>query len=227
MTYVTLDTVRNDLTYLLGNESQITPWPVSYDNFIQRALERISRRVDFDFGKTVGTVTFTNGVGALPTNARQSPELDVRVINSGQLDDYVFSPIPYEKQDLYTQGDYKYWVTTDTQGIQYLNTKDTNIPTVTVRYSLAAPTINSSIGTNFPSSMAIAKGALIYVREGEDKDADTAPEEAKFTNELEEIIAAMDRNQPLGPAPYIADISGHYTGDIHTSDYPFETIRSS
>lgn len=222
---VTQDQVKNDLTYLLGNETQLSPWPASYDNFIQKSLERIARFVDFDFGKTTATITLTSGAGNLPTNARQSAELDVRFVRSGQLDDDIFEPIPYEKKDSYSQGDYKYWITTDSTGVQTLNTTETNTSAVSVYYSLAAPTLNASIGTNFPSSMVIAKGALIYVREAEDKDADVAPEDAKFRIELEEVIAAMRRNQPIEKAAYIAD-KYHQTGEVGDYDYSYRNLRT-
>lgn len=219
---VSLDDVRNDITYLLGNETQISPWPTSYDNFIQKALQRITRYTDFDFGQTTATISLTSGVGSLPTNARQSPELDVREVVDGFDNDNVFTPVPYQDKDQYGTGDYRYWLTTDSTGVQTINTTEPTVAAVTARYSLAAPTLNASIGTNFPSSMVIAKGALVYIREAEDKDADTAPEDAKFRIELEEVISAMQRNQPIEHARYV----GGYTGDPGERDYKFSTLRT-
>lgn len=219
---VSLDDVRNDITYLLGNETQISPWPASYDNFIQKALERITRYTDFDFGQTTATISLTSGIGSLPTNARQSPELDVRESVAGLDNDNVFTPVPYQDRDKYGPGDYRYWLTTESTGVQTINTTEPTVANVTARYSLAAPTLNASIGTNFPSSMVIAKGALVYIREAEDKDADTAPEDAKFRIELEEVIAAMQRNQPIEYARYV----GGNTGDPGERDYQFSTIRT-
>lgn len=219
--------VFTDLSYLVGNDTIPSPIPSNWGTFVQRALERISRAVDFDFGKVVATVSLTSGVGSLPTNARQSPDLDIRIVNSSQNDDYIFTQTTYEKFDSYTMGDYRYYVTTSQAGIQSITTTETNTPAVSVRYSLAAPTINASIATNFPSSMVIAKGALIYVREAEDKDADTGQEEAKFTNELEEVISAMERTQPTVKAVTEQDVAGKQTGDLFTGDdYAFERINT-
>lgn len=175
MAQVNQNDVFSDLSYLVGNDIIPNPVPNNWSSFVQRSLERISRIVDFDFGKVVTTLSLTNGFANLPTNARQSPNLDIRVVSS-QNDDYIFTQRTYEQFDNYTQGDYRYYVSTSQDGVQSITTTETGRPAVSVRYSLAAPTINASIATNFPSSMVIAKGALIYVREAEDKDADTGQE---------------------------------------------------
>lgn len=227
MAQVTLTDVESDLSYLVGNDSIPSPVPSNWQPFIQRSLERIARIFDFDFGKVIATVSLSNGIGALPSNARQDPDLDVRIVNSSQGDDNVFRQVSYEESDNYTQGDYRYWVLTGQDGTQTLYTTETSTPAVTVRYSLGAPTINASIATNFPSSMVIAEGALIYVRRAEDKDADTAQEEAIFQNELEEVIAAMNRSEGTKSAVTAQDISGKYTGELTMGDdYKFERIQT-
>lgn len=227
MAQVNQNDVFSDLSYLVGNDIIPNPVPNNWSSFVQRSLERISRIVDFDFGKVVTTLSLTNGFANLPTNARQSPDLDIRVVNSSQNDDYIFTQTTYEQFDNYTQGDYRYYVSTSQDGVQSITTTETGTPAVSVRYSLAAPTINASIATNFPSSMVIAKGALIYIREAEDKDADTGQEEAKFTNELEEVISAMEREQPNVKAVTEQDVAGKQTGEIFEGDsYAFERINT-
>lgn len=229
---VSLTDVQTDLAYLLGEQSIPSTGSTDYTVrgvFIQRGLERIARFVDFDFSFAMATVSLVAGAGSLPTGTRANPQLDVRVTNSSQRDDYIFSPTTYEQFDSYSQGDYKYYLSANANtGIQSVVTTETTVPAVTVRYSLAAPTLNASISTNFPSSLVVAKAALIYQRESEDKDADTAPEIAKFQQELEEVIAVMDRTQPEKYATYIGDKVGKQTGEVFNSatDYKFSNIKA-
>lgn len=226
-----LDDVQLDLAYLMGEQSLPASTSSDYitrQQFIQRGLERIARSVDFDFGVANATVSLTSGTGSLPTSARQSPNLDVRITNSSTMDDYVFDQTTYEKFDNYGPGDYKYYVNTSTTtGVQSIVTTERTTANVTVRYSLSAPTLNASVATTFPSSMVIAKAALIYQRESEDKDADVAPEIAKYQQELEEVIAAMRRNQPPEYATYIGDKYNKQTGEVFNSatDYRFSRLN--
>ena len=107
--------VLQDMSYLLGEASVPTSGIDDRKRFIQRGLERIARLYDFDEMYALATVSLTlNGrfyTGALPSDSGESPSLDVRVLNNGSNDDYVFDKIPYEDQDKYQVSDYKYWLT--------------------------------------------------------------------------------------------------------------------
>lgn len=208
--------VLQDMSYLLGEASVPTSGIDDRKRFIQRGLERIARLYDFDEMYALATVSLTlNGrfyTGALPSDSGESPSLDVRVLNNGSNDDYVFDKIPYEDQDKYQVGDYKYWLTGSANDYT-INTRD-NVGNVTVRYLQKAPTINASISTTFPSSMVIARAALVYYRQAENPLADISQDEALFQRELEEVIARQQRNRSVGRAVGIQEVNDEFTGQV-------------
>lgn len=201
-----------DMSYLLGEQSIPTSGIEDRKAFIQRALERIYRLYDFSEFKSIATVTITNGQGTLPADIGESPDMDVRVVNSGNGNDYIFEQIPYEEQDKYSAGDYKYWLT-GSAGDYTINTNDT-VSALTIRYIEEAPTINASITTSFPSSMVIARGALVYYKQAENPLADVSQDEALFQSELQEVIQRQIRNNPIVRAKGIQELNDTYTGSV-------------
>lgn len=208
--------VLQDMSYLLGEASVPTSGIDDRKRFIQRGLERITRLYDFDEMYALATVSLTasNGLstGTLPADAGESPDLDVRVINPGSNDDYVFTKIPYEEQDKAEAGDYKYWLT-GSEGDYTLTTRD-DVSALSVRYLQKAPTINASISTTFPSSMVIARAALVYYKQAENPLADVAQDEALFKSELEEVIARQNRNRPVTRAVSVMELNNSFTGQV-------------
>ncbi len=208
--------VLQDMSYLLGEASVPTSGIDDRKRFIQRGLERIARLYDFDEMYALATVSMTLSgnfyTGSLPSDAAESPDLDVRVIQSGTDNDYIYDKIPYEDQDKYQVGDYKYWLT-GSAGDYTLNTRDSNTPLV-VRYLQTAPTINASVSTTFPSSMVIARAALVYYRQAENPLADISQDEALFQRELEEVIARQQRNRSVGRAVSIQEVNDGFIGQV-------------
>lgn len=206
-----------DMSYLLGEASVPTTGIDDRKQFIQRGLERIARLYDFDEMYAIATISLTISnnnfyTGSLPADAGESPKLDVRTINPGTNDDYVFSQVPYDEQDKALAGDYKYWLTGSVGG--YTMTTRDNVGSVTARYLQKAPSINASISTTFPSSMVIARAALVYYRQAENPLADIAQDEALFKSELEEVISRQQRNRPVFRAVSIMELNNKFTGQI-------------
>jgi hypothetical protein len=217
MSVINQTDVLLDLSYLLGESSIPTSGIDDRKAFIQRGLQRIVRLYDFDEMYALATVSLTLGSnsfysGALPADAAESPDLDVRVINPGTNDDYVFEKVPYEDQDKAVTGDYKYWLTGSAN--DYTMTTRDDVSNVVVRYLQSAPTINASISTTFPSSIVIARAALVYYRQAENPMADIAQDEALFKTELEEVIARQNRNRPVGRAKSIMELNDVYSGSV-------------
>lgn len=208
--------VLQDMSYLLGEASVPTSGIDDRKRFIQRGLERIARLYDFDEMYALATVSMTLSgnfyTGSLPSDSGESPALDVRVINTGSNDDYVFTKIPYEDQDKAQAGDYKYWITGSANDYT-ISTRD-DVGSVTVRYLQKAPTINASVSTTFPSSMVIARAALVYYRQAENPLADISQDEALFQRELEEVIARQQRNRSVGRAVSVQEINGQHIGQV-------------
>lgn len=200
------------MSYLLGEQTIPTTGIEDRKQFINDALERIYRSYNFNETYAVATVSITNGVGTLPSDIGESPAVDVRVINAGSNNDYVYEQIPYEDQDKYVDGDYKYWLT-GSAGNYTLNTKDTQSQVI-VRYIQESPQINASVSTTFPSAMTIARGALVYYRLAENPDADTSQDEAFFQKELQEVISRQQRNRPVRRVKSVMELNDHYTGRV-------------
>lgn len=210
---VYLADARLALAVLLGEETVSSSWPASRDSALQWSLERISRYYDFDFGVITTTpATDSTGIAAL-TGYRTDPDLDVRIVNTGAGNDFIFDPVAREDFDNFSTGSYRYFVSTDAAGVQTLHTTEAS-QTLQVVGSAAAPVLSAIVPSNFPSALAIAKGALIYVREYEDKDADTSVEDAKFMQIVGEIIGAENRSRGPRRAIGIQEHTGHHTGEV-------------
>jgi hypothetical protein len=194
---VNLTDVQTDLAYLLGEQSAPATTNSDYvvrQTFIQRALERAYRAYPFGFNRLTATVSLTSGIATLASSVMQDSILDVRQVITGTNNDNVYERVTNTDSDNYPQGNYKYWLT-GYQGALLLNSVEADT-TLTYRYTTSAPVLNASISTPFPSSMALARGALIYYRQAEDPQADVAQEEALFSGELSEIISQFNRSRP-------------------------------
>lgn len=212
MSSISQNDVLLRMSYLLGEQSIPTTGIEDRKQFINDALGRIYRSYNFNELQAIATVTVTAGAATLPSDIGESPSLDVRVINAGSDNDYVYEQIAYEDQDKYVDGDYKYWLT-GSAGSYTLNTKDSQ-GTLIVRYMQDSPAINASVSTTFPSAMTIARGALVYFRLAENPDADTSQDEAFFQRELQEVIARQNRNRPIRRSKSIMELNNHFTGRV-------------
>jgi hypothetical protein len=216
MASITQDNILLDMSYLLGEQSIPTSGTEDRKRFIQAALERVYDKYNWDEARAITTLTIALSgsyyAGTLPSDIGRSPKLDVRVQNSGTNDDYIYEQIPYEERDNYAVGDYKYWLT-GSEGSYTLNTKDST-DNLIVRYTQKAPSINASVSTTFPSSMVVARGALVYYRQAENPLADVSQDEAFFQNELQELIAKQNRNRPQKRYKGVQEVNGQYPGRI-------------
>lgn len=194
---VNLTDAQTDLAYLLGEQSPPSVSSSDYNvraTFIQRALERAYRAYTFPMNKLTATLSLVNGVATLPSAVMQDSVLDVREVIAGRNNDHIYREVDYVDSDNGTTGEYEYY-RDGYQGAYTLRSNE-NDTTLTVRFSSGVPILNGSISTPFPSSMALARGALIYYRQAEDPQADIAQEEALFSGEVSEIIAQYNRSRP-------------------------------
>ena len=221
---VTQDQALSDLSFLLGE----TVFPATSTvpdraRFVQAALERVYRAYNWELAEINTTLTLVNGIVSAPADLDvDDPIIDMRIKKDqpglGVGSDLIFTKVSYDDQDSFGPGDYVYWVT-GTPGAYIINTDQagdasTANAAVSFRYKQVAPAINASIQTPFPSSMALARGALAYYRQAEDPQADISQVEAFFQRELEEVIATQIRNEPDKPAKNRHSVRGTYIGDI-------------
>lgn len=211
---IDLSDVQLDLAYLLGEQSAPSESASDYAvraTFIQRALERAYRAYDFPSNKLTQTVVASNYIATLASGVLQDSVLDVREVVSGANNDNIYKEIDYSEQDEQSAGNYTFYRTGTENLVLHLSQAS---PTLTVRHTSSVPILNASISSPFPSSMAIARGALIYYRQAEDPQADISQEETVFQVEINEIIAQYNRSRPR---PKLADshqTNGTYVGDI-------------
>lgn len=205
--------VLQDLSYLLGETSVPSSGIEDRQAFIQRTLERVYRAYDWPMNKAIATIQLLSGIATLPTTVHQDSIVDIRTKGSGTGDDSVYSQIAYKDQDNFSAGTFRYWLT-GYEGAYLLNTNETTNDILTIYYEQTTPVINASITTPFPSSMALARGALVYLRQAEDPQADIAQEEYLFQMELEEVIAQYNRSKPPVRGRTLHEMGHTHIGDI-------------
>ena len=213
MAAVTQTAVMQDLSYLLGETSVPSSGTEDRQAFIQRSLERVYRAYNWPMNKVVSTITLANGTANLPTNVHQDTVLDIRVIGTGAGTDKVYSRVSYAYQNNYGGGTYRYWLT-GYEGTYVFNTNETGSATLTLYYETTVPVINASITTPFPSSMVLARGALVYLRQAEDPQADISQDEYLFQMELNEVIAQYNRSKPAVRGRTLHEMGHTRIGDI-------------
>lgn len=97
MSSISQNDVLLRMSYLLGEQTIPTSGIEDRKQFINDALGRIYRSYNFNEAMAVATVTVTAGVGSMPSDIGESPAIDVRVINPGTNNDYVYEQIPLRR----------------------------------------------------------------------------------------------------------------------------------
>lgn len=207
---ITRTQIMTDLSYLQGEQTVPTSGVSDREAFIQRTVEEVYRTYAFPQTMTSATVSLTSNVATLASTYYPNGPLDVRVVNSGAQDDYVFTEIPYDESDDYKQGQYKYWLTGGDPNF-VINSKDADA-TLTVRYQTKPPQINATITIPFDDPMVFALGALRYMRIGENPEADITQEEDNFQVKLDQMIAQSVRKGVRGRRKTLSEKSGWTTG---------------
>jgi hypothetical protein len=218
MSTVSQSQILSDLNFLLGNTTVPTAI-TDQEDYIQRALQRIYYNYRFPMNTVLGTIQMNTGIGTLPSNVGQDGLIDVREVNVGPYTDNVYIQVSYQESNNYATGDYAYWLQ-GSEGNYTIYTSETSgsdtDPILTLLYTTSVPILNASINTNFPSSMAVAMGALKYYRLAEDPYTDVTPYENMFQLEMSEVIANVNRGRAQPRGVGLAEQWGTYTGDITT-----------
>lgn len=81
-------------------------------------------------------------------------------------------------------------------------------------YQIAPPTLNDEAGVPFPSAMAVAVGALLFAKQGENPTrADIQQEWDEWHSLLDRLAGRSYNNKPRRPQHYL-DRAGTYVGDV-------------
>jgi hypothetical protein len=211
--------IMSDLSYLLGESTVPTSGTAEFNTraeFIQRSLERVYRAYNFPMNQVTATFQAVNGVGTLPTNVGQDSIIDIRQVNTGPFTDNVYIQVNYSEHNDFQQNDFRYWLLGYEGNYTFYSSETQTTNVLTVLYTPELPVVNASISTNFPSSMCVAWGAIEYYRLAEDPYTDISPYELGFQRELNEVIAAYNRNRAMKRGITRSEQEGTYTGDITT-----------
>lgn len=189
-------TILETLSYLLGENSVPTSSIIdSRKRFIQHTLEEIYRSYPWTFAQGTATLSFSAGLATMPSDF-DSQQKVYSYFNTGNLETNVIE-INVGDQDMWQDGDYKFWIEPLNETTYLLKTKDTNYTDLTIKYQKQVPTINATVYTPFPDAMTVALGARRYVKLGQNPDADISQDEALFQKRLTENIAAQQLGRPL------------------------------
>jgi len=192
---VTQNQVLETLSYLLGENSVPTSSVAdSRRNFIQKTVEEVYRAYPWVFAGTTATLSIVDGVATLPSNFDSQQKIYAYFYSGDQQT--ALTEINIGDSDMYTDGQYKYWVEYD-NGAYLIRTKDTNYDTAVTKYQSSPPKLSATITTPFNDAMTLALGARRYVKLGQNPDADISQDEALFQKRLNENIAAAQVNRPL------------------------------
>jgi len=189
-------TILETLSYLLGENSVPTSSIIdSRKRFIQHTLEEIYRSYPWTFAQGTATLSFSAGLATMPSDFDAQQKV-YSYFNTGNLETNVVE-INVGDQDMWQDGDYKFWIEPLNETTYLLKTKDTNYTDLTIKYQKQVPTINATVYTPFPDAMTVALGARRYVKLGQNPDADISQDEALFQKRLTENIAAQQLGRPL------------------------------
>lgn len=161
--------------------------------FIASGVQRILRAFDFVQTKTYASITTdVNGrVSLAALKLGMLPGIDV--VTDGTRDyTYVTPSDRYH----YQSGNFYFNIVLEA-GVWVLYSSEGN-KTLTIGYYDTPDTITSGVSpvTIAFQPMVIAKAALIYYRQAQDPEADTAQEEDQFRQEIAELSEAQERRRP-------------------------------
>ena len=201
------------LSYLLGERTVPSTGTEGRKDFIQRTLNEVYRDYPFKFNEGLVTLSVASGIASLPSDFSldHTPFVNYTT-SSGTATDLELADVG--DQDAINIGDNKYWLTSTTgDGAYVLNTKEV-ISSVVVRYQKVPPTLGASVGTPYPSTMALALGAKRYYRMSQDPEADISQDEALFQKRHQEVVRAQQMSAPRNRRKSAQSIAGYSTGDF-------------
>lgn len=205
----TLDQALLGLAFLLNQTSVPAAERTRWTFFVTSGVERLYRSFDFDAAKV--TVDLTTG---------DDGRADLSDLNIGAIPAISFlgttesmgswQQVPPEEFQNFTQGDKRWCLERTEDGEWYVKTTEPGATIVLKHYE--GPVIANNQPVVF-TRMVIAKAALIYYRQAQDPEADTAPEEDQLKQEVSEITEQQNRNRAQRFATSRRDQMGHALGE--------------
>lgn len=208
-----LTDLLTSLAHSLGERSVNSTTSAPRTNFIQQTLAEAYQAYPWRFARTTATLAISNGIATLPSNYDDNHSPHVRFDNGSQIE---LDPVdPDDSEDL-ADGDRAYWIEAIDDTTYVLNTKDSDVSTISFRYQKQAPILDSgdTIKTPYPNKSTITLGARRYVKLGQNPDADISQDEKIFQNRLATDIASHQVPAPRKRRKTAHSQTGRYTGDF-------------
>lgn len=205
------------LAYLMGEKTVNSSTSAPRADFIQSALHDAYGEYPWIFARANATLSLSNGMATLPTL------YDARHASYGKFSqagaETRLDPVSdYDNGDV-SDGDRAMWIEPidGGDGTRYgIHVKDSDVSTVLFRYQKQEPTLDSSgtVGTPYPNKRTIALGARIYVKLGQNPDADVSQEESQFDKAIAKDIKRFQVQEPRRRKRTRQDLVGAATGDF-------------
>jgi len=205
---VTLDDALLALAYLLNQTVVPTAEKTRWVFYITSGIERLYRAFDFDMAKI--SVEFTADADGIVDLSDYELGIvpAIETVSDGTPGGeygYVFA----SEFSQYHQGDTKWHLQRTEDNEWQIKTTE---PSATLNVTFyEAPTISADQAIPF-TRMLIAKAGLIYYRQAQDPEADTAPEEDQLKQEVGEVIERQNRTRPQRFAQSARDVNNGYIG---------------
>lgn len=208
------------LAYLMGEKTVNSSTSGPRADFIQSALHDAYGSFPWRFARANATLSLSNGMATLPTtyDPRHASYAKFNSGTSGSLDTRLDEISDYDNGEV-QDGDRATWIEPidGGDGTRFgIHVKDSDVTTVLFRYQKVEPTLDSSglVGTPYPNKRTIALGARIYVKLGQNPDADVSQEEAQFSKALANDISQYQVQQPRRRRRTAQGQTGRSTGDF-------------
>lgn len=204
------------LAYLLGERSVNTTTSAPRADFIQSALHDVYGAYPWRFAKGLATLSLSGGLGTLPTN------YDDRHFSFGKFaqgtSEIRLDPVDANDDLELENGDRAMWIEPirGGDGTRYgLYTKDSDVSTVIFRYQQQEPLLDSSGTTKspYPNKRTVALAARIYVKMGQNPDADVSQDQKIAEKEIAKDVAAYQVQAPRKRRRTAQGQAGRTTGD--------------
>lgn len=209
------------LAYLMGEKTVNSSTSAPRADFIQSALHDVYGEYPWIFARDKTTLTLASNLATMPVDYDPRheawaflPDTTVATDDGVRLD--LISDV--DSHDL-VSGNRAMWIhpVQGGDGTRYvLRCKDTDVTSVYLRYQKQEPTLDSgnTVGTPYPNKRTIALGARIYVKLGQNPDADVSQEEKQYEKSIAKDIKRFQVQEPRKRRRTAQRQVGSFTGDF-------------
>jgi hypothetical protein len=214
MSNIVQSDVLTTLAYLMGERTVNATTSAPRADFVQSTLNEVYQANAWRFAQANATLTIVSGIATLPSTFDIAHPINVSFLSGTTEID--LDEIDIVDRDKVIAGNRAYWLDTNGDDTYVLNTKDTDVSTVLVRFQKKPATLdsNGAVTVPYPRKMTIALGARRYVKLSQNPDADISQDEKLFEKFLADDIAAHQIPAPRKNRRTRQKQIGSHTGEF-------------